>query len=286
MKTPGLGLIAALLILSLAGCGMPASPPPTEVPEAALPPTSTLTATPAPTPVFAPSPSATVTPIATAVPTYTPTPTTTATASPTPSITPRPTSTPTGIRMPTTTRTRTRTATPHPALTYISRGARQKYAFEQVLGVIAGKPELISSFSKNNITFADDPENNNQSASLTYRLGQGDCEDFAQFACTALYAGGWAYASFDDLTVDSAAGLDVQWGAPTPDGRFPYGHAVCLYRSRGAELYFFDNLGIVKGPFSSVLEAVQRIAHENNVTNLGRYTFFNRDFQITFEYRF
>jgi predicted transglutaminase-like cysteine proteinase len=121
---------------------------------------------------------------------------------------------------------------------------------------------------------------------VTYDLGTGDCEDFAQFACNALYAGGWSYAAFDDASVNSAAGLDVQWGAPTADGRFPRGHAVCLYRESGGSFFFLDNKGVIKGPFDNVEQAVQRVAQENGVSQVGRHTFFNKDFSITLEVRY
>ena len=101
MKTPGLVLVVAMLILSLAGCGMPASPPLTQVPAAALPLASTVRTTHAP--ASRSSPTASVTLTATVVPSHTPTPITTATASPTPSITPHPTTTPTWTPSPTAT---------------------------------------------------------------------------------------------------------------------------------------------------------------------------------------
>ena len=162
-------------------------------------------------------------------------------------------------------RTPTRTATLDPVLPYISQGARSRLSFDEVLSIIAGDPRLVSIFIGNNIRFADDPQNYNQPADVTYRLGSGDCEDFAQFACAALYAGEWSYAAFDNAGVNSAAGLDVQWGTPTPDGRFPRGHAVCLYRRTGGHFLFLDNRGVIKGPFDSAEQAIQRIAEENGI---------------------
>jgi hypothetical protein len=142
---------------------------------------------------------------------------------------------------------------------------------------------MISAFIGNNIAFANDPENVNQSARQTAQLRSGDCEDFAQMACTALLAGGWSYADFENSGANSAAGLDVQWGTPNSDGRFPRGHAVCLYRRAGEPLYFMDNFGRIRGPFEDVDKAVQRIAQDNNVAQVGRYTFFDGSFTITHE---
>jgi hypothetical protein len=142
---------------------------------------------------------------------------------------------------------------------------------------------MISAFIGNNIAFADDPEKVMQSAEQTAQLRSGDCEDFAQMACTALLAGGWSYAAFDNPGVNSAAALEVEWGTPTSDGRFPRGHAVCLYRRAGEPLYFMDNFGRVRGPFESIEQAAQRIAQDNGVAQLGRATFFDGSFTMTHE---
>jgi len=165
----------------------------------------------------------------------------------------------------------------------VQPGSRLLYSFEGVVPCL-NTIDLLGEFIGNNISYLNDPENYNQPAEVTYALGTGDCEDFAQFACTVLYMNGWSYATFDNTQVNSAAGLDVQWGTPTPDGRFPYGHAVCLYRETGEPFLFLDNYGVIKGPFDSVEQAVQRVGDDNSVTQLGRYTFFDEDFHITFEH--
>lgn len=96
MKTPSLGLIAILLLISLTGCEMSASPPVAGVSAVTPSPTAPLAA--AHTPALAPFVQAAVTSTATGVPTSAPTATWTATATstsrPTPSHTPAPTATP------------------------------------------------------------------------------------------------------------------------------------------------------------------------------------------------
>jgi len=220
-------------------------------------------------------------------PTETPTPTTppTSTQITTPAGPPEPTGTPTRVApaaTPKSTQPPLPTNTPDLTLSYTGSGALDRHSWDEILQFIAGDPAKISSFIGNNITFVDDPANINQSAEQTAQLRGGDCEDFAQMACTALWAGRWSYAAFDNVDVSSAAGLDVQWGTPTADGRFPYGHAVCLYRRAGEPFYFIDNFGVIRGPFDSVEQAVQRIAQDNGVS-VGRYTFFDGSFTVTFE---
>jgi hypothetical protein len=239
------------------------------------------------TATLAAQPTETPTPTLTVTPTLTTTPTPTQTATPT--DTPEPTDTPTP-NPPTATPSPTQpplpTNTPDPTWSYTGSGALDRHSWGEILQFIAGDPAKTSSFIGNNIAFVNDPENINQSAEQTARLRGGDCEDFAQIACTALWTGGWSYAAFDNASVNSAAGLDVQWGTPTSDGRFPRGHAVCLYRKAGEPLYFMDNRGRIRGPFDSVEQAVQRIAQDNSVSQVGRYTFFGAGFTITYEVRY
>lgn len=169
--------------------------------------------------------------------------------------------------------------TPTP-LHFVLPGARERYSFEEIVPLLSS-PELVSLFMRNNISFIDDPENINQDAETTFERGGGDCEDHAMFALHCLLSNGYAYDDFDSHQSNAACGLDVQWGQPDAEGKYPRGHAVCLFKDEGL-FYFLDNFGVKRGPFSTVQEAVERIAKDNNV-QWGRYTFFNIGFVLTRE---
>jgi len=174
------------------------------------------------------------------------------------------------------------TPAPTPLPNLVLPGARQRYSFEEVVPLLSS-PELVSLFMQNNISFIEDPENVNQDAKTTFERGGGDCEDYAMFALHCLLSNGYVYDDFDLHQSNAACGLDVQWGQPDAEGRYPRGHAVCLYKDKGL-FYFLDNFGVKRGPFYTVQETVERIAKDNNI-QWGRYTFFNIGFVLTREVR-
>ena len=129
---------------------------------------------------------------------------------------------------------------------------------------------------------SNDPLNINQLAKETFELKEGDCEDHAMFGLYCLIKNEYDYDNFDKYSTNAAVGLDVQWGPPDPvwEGKYAYGHAVCLFRENNL-FFFLDSEGVIRGAFNTVEDAVNDIANRYNVY-WKRYTFFDINFKITY----
>jgi hypothetical protein len=127
----------------------------------------------------------------------------------------------------------------------------------------------------------DEPGHNYpQNADETYERGGGDCEDSAMFAFYILSQNGWSFMGNGwEESGNWVGGFNVQWVETDPRG----GHAVCLYKPSGQPLYYIDNntqqLGIVRGSFATVEEAVADISERSN-SEWRWYEFFDLEWNL------
>jgi hypothetical protein len=142
-------LVGALAMLALIGCSPRTTPEPSATPTTAPTVTSAPTNTPSSTPTLTATRTPTFTP--TATPTSTPSPTCTST----PTSTPTPTDTPT--RLPPTA-TPGPTWTPDPCYGATSLGARERFAFEEIVPCL-NTPQLVSAFMRNNVSYQQETVN-------------------------------------------------------------------------------------------------------------------------------
>jgi hypothetical protein len=103
------------------------------------------------------------------------------------------------------------------------------------------------------------------------------------FGLYCLIKNGYNYDNFDQYSTSAAAGLDVQWGPPDPvcEGKYTYGHAVCLFKENN-RFYYLDSEGVIRGAFNTIEDAVNDVVNRRNVY-WKRYTFFDTNFRLTYE---
>ena len=145
--------------------------------------------------------------------------------------------TPTPSPTPTITPTPRPTATPDPCAGATSRGARQKFTFEQIVPCLS-TPEKIVAFMKNNLTWDGGYDvrvwgiNTYASAQDVYKSGVDDCDGMAEFAACVLARHGYEAYS---------VGISINCSL---------GHNVAGYLSGGKKFSINNGLEII-GPFDT-----------------------------------